>query len=411
MLSRDSDAARILLALSLLVCATCYTGHTMAATSQTGPAVIDAGPVAITPTAGMETKYSDNIYLQQRDTTASWIYLVRPEINARVQDRSNMYQLNYKGEAAWYEENSNNDRNDYFDNTFSGDFYLLPAERWIATGYVSWALLHEDRGTGLTEGEIGNEISEPVRYDQTDVGGTVEYGSGIGRLELSAGYMDRVYQNFRQFTRSRDLDETSLGATFFHPIAPNTDILLDYAYSEFHYPNTFENLPSLDSTENSLEAGVAWEITPNTTSRAQAGYVEKDFDDPARKNWDGIGWSLELWMQPREQDTIVITSSHAPEETSLQGDFINRETLKTDWTHSWSDRVDTVLSGTATREKYEQSINDRKDYIYNISARANYAFRRWFNTYVSYGYDDKDSNADNLSYKQNVFMLGVDLSL
>ena len=63
------------------------------------------------------------------------------------------------------------------------------------------------------------------------------------------------------------------------------------------------------------------------------------------------------------------------------------------------------------RERYEQSIDDRDDYIYNVTARANYAFRRWVNTYVSYSYDNKDSNADNLSYEQNAFMIGVDLSL
>ena len=43
--------------------------------------------------------------------------------------------------------------------------------------------------------------------------------------------------------------------------------------------------------------------------------------------------------------------------------------------------------------------------------KANYEFRRWCNTYISYAYNDKDSNADNLSYTQNVFMIGVDLSL
>jgi hypothetical protein len=30
---------------------------------------------------------------------------------------------------------------------------------------------------------------------------------------------------------------------------------------------------------------------------------------------------------------------------------------------------------------------------------------------VSYNYADKDSNADNLSYRQNTFIIGVALSL
>jgi len=410
MLSRDSGAARHLLALSILVCELAYTSAAVAATAG-GPAVIDVGPVAITPTTGLESKYSDNIYLQETDTTSSWIYLVRPAVVAQLQDRSNLYRLSYDGEAAWYDEDSENDRNDYFNHTFSGDIYILPAERWIATAYASYALLHEDRGTGLTEGQIGNNIPEPVEYDQTDVGGTIEHGSGVGRISLNANYMDRVYQNFRQFTRSRDVEETRVGATFFYPIAPKTDILLDYSHADISYPNPFENLPALDSTEDTIQAGIEWEITPNMTSRAQAGGTQKNFDDSERDEWSGLTWTLSLLMQPTEHDTVTITGQKAPEETSLQGDFINRESLTTTWDHSWSDRVGTSLSGTVARERYEGSINDREDYIYNVTARVNYEFRRWVNTYMSYSYDDKDSNAEDLSYQQNVFMIGVDLSL
>jgi hypothetical protein len=228
---------------------------------------------------------------------------------------------------------------------------------------------------------------------------------------VRASYMDREYQNFREFTRSRDRETTSFGGTFFYPLAPKTDLLLDYTYNDISYPNPPDQVAKLDSQENSLQGGVEWEITPNLKSSARAGYVEKKFDDPSRSDWDGIGWSLELWMRPREQDTIVVTGSRAPDETSLQGDFIKRETLTTTWTHNWSDRVDTDLSGTVTRETYEGSVNDREDYIYGATARASYNFRRWADMYVSYGYADKDSNADNLSYRQNTFIIGVDLSL
>jgi hypothetical protein len=410
MLSRDSGAARPLLALSILVCELAYTGAALAAAAG-GPAVIDVGPVAVTPTLGLDSKYSDNIYLQETDTTSSWIYLVRPAVVAQLQDRSNLYRLSYDGEAAWYDEDSENDRNNYFNQTFSGDIYILPAERWIATAYASYALLHEDRGTGLTEGQIGNNIPEPVEYDQTDVGGTIEYGSGVGRINLNANYMDRVYQNFREFTRSRDVEETRVGATFFYPIAPKTDILLDYSHADISYPNPFENLPALDSTEDTIQAGIEWEITPNMTSRAQAGGTQKNFDDSERDEWSGLTWTLSLLMQPTEHDTVTITGQKAPEETSLQGDFINRESLTTTWDHSWSDRVGTSLSGTVARERYEGSIDDRDDYLYNVTARVDYEFRRWVNTYMSYSYDDKDSNAEDLSYQQNVFMIGVDLSL
>ncbi len=410
--NREFPQVKTAIVLPAFVCTLCLTATPGIAQTALDPAVINAGPFALTPTVGFETKHRDNIYLQQRDPTDSWIYLTRPELNAALQDRENIYQLNYKGEAAWYEVSRHNDRNDYFDNTFSGDAHIELSDRWITEGYASWAALHEDRGTGLSEGLIGQVLPEPVEYDQSDVGGSLQYGTeGVARLLVRAGYMDREYTNFKEQTRTRDRDETSLGSTFFYPLAPKTSLLADYTYKQIHYPNPFETAPELDSDENSLLVGARWEITPNLISTAKAGYVDKDFESSERQDWDGLGWSVDLLMQPREQDTIVIESSRAPEETTLQGDFIKRSAVSTMWTHSWSDRVYTEIGGLYGEDVYEQSINDRKENIANVSFTVGYLFRRWINVYAGYRYDDKGSNAPDLSYNDNTFNVGVDFSL
>ena len=410
---RIFDSGRVALTLAVFVSVLSHANHLLAAANPVGPAVINAGPVAITPTLGVETEYRDNIYLQQNDGTNSWISVARPAIDALVQDRNNLYQLGYKGEAAWYEIDRNNDRNNYFDNTLSGDAHMEFSERWIAEGYMRWAALHEDRGTGLSEGQIANFLPEPVEYDQGDVGGSLQFGSdrGVGRLQLRAGYMDREYQNFKEFTRPRDRDETTLGSTFFYPVAPKTDVLFEYEYKDIHYPTPFLLQPPLDSNEYYVTTGVQWEITPNLTSTAKAGYVDKAFDNPQRKDWDGLGWSVQLVMQPREQDSVLVRSMRAPEETTEQGDFIKRENLETVWTHDWSDRVHTQLGGLIGRDTYEQALNDRKDDIYNVTVRIDYDFRRWASFYTSYTYDHKDSNVQTFRYTDNGFRIGVELSL
>jgi polysaccharide biosynthesis protein VpsM len=410
---RVLDPARTASALAAIVTMLYHSNPIQAAALATGPAAIDAGPVAITPTTGVEIKHRDNIYLQQRNATDSWIYLARPAINALVQDRNNLYQLDYKGEAAWYQVSRNNDDNDYFDNTVSGDAHIEFSDRWIADGFVSWAALHEDRGTGLSEGLIGQVLPKPIEYDQGDIGGSLQFGSSetVGRVLVRAGYMDRQYQNFKELTRPRDRDETTAATTFFYPVAPNTDVLAEYVFKRIHYPNPFEESPPLDSDENSLSVGALWEISPNMTSTVKAGYVDKDFKEPERKDWDGLGWSVELWMQPREQDTILVTSTRHPEETTLQGDFIKREVLTATWTHDWSDRVYTELGTLLGQDTYEQSFDDRKDDIFNTSLKVGYEFRRWANVYTGFAYDRKDSNVENLSYKDYVFNIGVELSL
>ena len=98
---RNKHPFRAALVLSTLVSTLCLSTQSLAAAIPSGPAVIDAGPVAITPTAGVEIEHRDNIYLQQNDTTDSWLYLARPALNAALQDRDNLYQLDYKGEDGW----------------------------------------------------------------------------------------------------------------------------------------------------------------------------------------------------------------------------------------------------------------------------------------------------------------------
>ena len=400
-------------ALVLLGLALGSAGQAMAAAVPDGPAVIEAGPFLITPSAGVETKHRDNIYLQQNNQTDSWIYLAQPALNILAQDRNNTYQLNYQGEAAWYQVSRHNDDNDYFDNTVSGEAHMEFSDRWIAEGFISWASLHEDRGTGLSEGLIGEVLPKPIEYDQADVGGSLQYGSDaeVGWVLLNVGYMERRYSNFKELTRPRDRDETTVDITFFHPIAPNTDVLAEYGFKRIHYPNPFDDLAQLDSDENSVSAGLQWEITPNLTSTAKLSYIDKEFKESGREDWDGLGWTLELWMQPREQDTILVTSTRHPEETTLQGNFIKRDIFTTTWTHQWSDRVYSELSGLLGQDNYAQSFDNREDDILNVSLKVGYEFRRWMNVYTGYAYDRKNSNVEDLSYRDYVFNVGVELSL
>jgi hypothetical protein len=383
-----------------------------AAVNKVGPASIPAGPFEVTPLLGFQTKYRDNIYLQEDNTTDSWIFVARPSLSAVARDRQNLYSLEYQGEAGWYDESSSRDDNDYFDNTFSGNAHMEFSERRIVELYTKYAMLHEERGTGLTEGEVGQLVDENVEYDQTEVGGSFQLGANDhARLELRAGYMEREYQNFEDITRTRDRDETTLGTTFFYPIAPKTDLLAEYTYRDIDYPNPFEVDPPLDSEENFFMVGAQWEMTPNSTSTGKLGYIDKSFDDSARDDWDGLGWSLELRMQPRVQDTVVVSTQRKPEETTREGNFADQANLSVKWTHQWSDRVYSILGTYYARDKYEDSFNDRDDDIYNVSVRGGYQFRRWVSLYGEYRYDEKDSNVDTLSYEDNTFIIGVEFSL
>ena len=86
--TRDHQHTRASAALAALFWGLCQNSQALAAAAG-GPAAIDAGPVAITPTLGMNLSWRDNIYLQENETTDSWIYSVNPVVTALAQDRGN----------------------------------------------------------------------------------------------------------------------------------------------------------------------------------------------------------------------------------------------------------------------------------------------------------------------------------
>jgi polysaccharide biosynthesis protein VpsM len=379
-----------------------------------GPASFDIGTMAVTPTLGMHAKYRDNIYLQDKDPTSSWIYRLSPAILGQIQDRDNIYQLRYRGEAGWYDEDSRNNRNNYFDHFINASAKLHLAERWLATADASWAQLHEDRGTGLTEGDIGTTITEPLEYDKTRIGGSLQYGAGSGsaRVKVNGSYSEKEYQNFRDVTRNRNLDTTRLGTTFFYPIGPRTDTFLEYRYKKSDYPNQIAGARSLDSDQNAALIGLEWEVTPDLTrSSVRVGWQRKSFDEPSRNDNSSFTWALSLWMSPTDRDTVFVQGSGAPDETALVGDYINRNRLLVNWTHNWSDRVHSVLGASYGRDQYENTLNDREDDIYTGSIRVAYQFRRWASIFSSYEYAQKDSSSPGLDYTDHIFQLGIDLSL
>ena len=108
---------------------------------------------------------------------------------------------------------------------------------------------------------------------------------------------------------------------------------------------------------------------------------------------------------------MLLQTSRAPEETSLQGDFIKRSEALARWTHDWTDRIYSQASLMYGQDEYEQSIDNRDDDIYNATLKVGYEFRRWAKVYAAYSYDEKDSSEDGLSYEDNIFMVGVELSL
>ena len=373
---------------------------------------VTAGPFEVTPTIGAEAAHRSNIYRRPTDETSATIYRLTPGIEFLAQERLNTYSFSYSGDYGYFQDQDPGETNDYTDHRLNADIHIEPTARWAIDIDAGWGDIHEDRGTGLSEGAVGEGIDEPITYKELSAGAMVTYGAReASRLQVLVRTYDKEYQNFRAFTESRDYDQTQLGANFFYPVTAKTDLTLQYENNDVEYPIAAGNLPSFDSSEDIVTAGAQWEASSGLTSSARVGWFDKDFDDSGRKDVSSITWMVDLQLQPSERTNIVLRGEQAPTETTLVGDFIDRRTLSVDLTQQLGAFTSVNVRASAGEDVYEGSEANRSDDITQAGIRLDYTFWRHLPLYIEYKYEDKDSSQSGLSYTDNTIAIGFVLGL
>ena len=265
------------------------------------PGSVKAGAFQITPQLTLDTKFDDNIFKSSDGEEDDVIFLINPSIEAVAKERNNEYSVALDLVEGIYEDSGDDDFTDW---TADGDAHVEFNARNIIDLYAGFHSLHEDRGSGFSEGTLVLSIDEPDEYEDIIAGGAYTFGSAEskGRLKLAADYLDKDYTNHEPDTDTRDRENTTGTGTFFWKIAPKTDILAEIRYMEVEYNTPFtDGTPQLDSDETYYLVGVTWEATGKTTGTIKLGTVDKDFDDDARDDFDGeFSWDADVLWVPQE---------------------------------------------------------------------------------------------------------------
>ncbi|MEP5764901.1 MAG: outer membrane beta-barrel protein [Halieaceae bacterium] len=387
---------------------TLASGQSLAA----DPASVSAGPFEITPTLGLDAKYDDNIFNSSDDEEDDTIFLIHPNIEAVAKDRNNEYTLELDLVDGTYNDSGDDD---YTDWSVAGDAHVEFNSKNMIDVSAGFYSLHEDRGTGFSEGQQALLIDEPDEYEDTVFAGHYTYGGADskGRLKIGGDYLDKDYTNHEPESDTRDRENNTFDGTFYWKIAPKTDVLGEVSYTDVDYKTDFtDGTPQLDSDETRFLLGVTWEATGKTTGTIKLGVLNKDFDDSARDDFDNeFTWDADVTWRPREQHVFQFGAAQVVQETTGTGDFINTDEFTAAWLWDFNSRADVYASLRYATDDYENSRRD--DDLYYAEVGAKYEFRRWLDVRVSYTYDKRDSNnqPDDLDYEKNIFLIGFDLSL
>jgi len=378
------------------------------ALAETQPQSVDLGMFKFTPTIGISQGVDNNIFNQPNGTRSSGITRFAPQLQLVAQQDANVFAFTYGGDYGLY---SSSDNDDYQDHSFSADAYLEMNSRNKFTLAASIEQLHDNRGTGSSEGAAATSRNEPDEYDLNGASALWEFGADSARFgtSLEVAYANIDYTNNRLETQFRDRDETSIQARLYGRVQSKTRFFVEFETRDIEYDTLPITGGSLDSDQDTFSVGVVWEATAKTTGTIKVGTTDKEFSGAGRRDADLSTWEVEVVWSPRTYSNVFFTSSSAPLETNGTGSFIESRSHQVSWLHDWSSLLHTNVSFSVGTDEYDN--DPRSDDRLNYSFGINYDLERWINLGFNYSYQDLDSNTPAFDYRKRVFAFTLDLSL
>ena len=374
------------------------------------PQAIPFESFVLVPTLNTRTVFDDNIYSLDANEVSSFSQVVNPNFTFLAQDRLNVYQLFYNLNAAGFANDSNDSYNDH---KLGVSAHLEPSVRLRYDAGLTYALLHDDRGTGASSGFGIDQIrgdgtaanlgmGEVDKFNLATISGGVEYGAKTARGSLVAnGDINQKRYSRQSSADARDNDTVNVLLGLRARLMPKTTFLVDYEISDTNYDGT-----SPDTKDNRILAGITWENAIQSTGKLRLGQSNRQIDGAA--DLDKFTWDLGLIWKPVALDTISINGG-ARASDGVNNTTIENTNYSVSWTHDWADRFNTTLSLGVSEDDYQGVVRTDETTTYGIF--ANYQMRRWLVLSAGINSSDKDSTEPDVSNKRNVMSIGAQVSL
>lgn len=371
--------------------------------AQTPPGAVRVGPLYAYPEVGIAVKRDDNIAIQPAATAQSDTILnLRLSVRLEAKKDANLYNFGYRGD---YNRYARQTTDNYENHELFADANLPLDMRNDLKLKLQYLDGTDPRGT------LNNTATAtPNKWHQSGIFGFYSYGAqdAAGRIELEGGYVDKRYVNNRFVTSALDYDRTNYGGTFLWRVRSKTYLTFNLKQSLNHYRDP---TVALDSTDTFALVGVRWDATAATTGRFAVGRETKKFDGAGaaagRQDFSGIAWEGSVFWRPLSYSSVDVKTQRRTIDSTGLGDFTVNQTHQAAWTHAWSDRFTSIVTGTFSNDEFSRAPvaaaggDSREDTTKSGGLRLNYAMRRWLKIGADYQYTTRDANDTSFGYKRN----------
>lgn len=361
------------------------------------PQSIDFYGLEFTPTLAFTESYDDNFRELERNIQSSMVTKVAPSFELKAEERNSATRLIWQPTRYIFHDEpdaSNTAQRVQVDSIMEfNDRHRLKLEG-------------EARKYERTNSTAVDGINDKIRSKR--VNGVYTYGakSAANQVDLGASYAQLRYDNSGGINDDKERNTTGLTTTWYHRIGSNTRGLLEYDHTLFDY---LQPGSPRSSKSDAILTGAEWDFTARTTGKIRVGYERKNFDDSSSKDLNNPTWQMDLQWKPRTYSTFSIIARQAIAEGDDGSEAVKSSSALLGWRHGWTERITTVAEAGIGRNVYEGQ--SRTDNLRNFNLALIYGMRRWLDIELGYRYKVDNSDADDQSFKRNVFLIGFNVSL
>ena len=359
---------------------------------------IHFGLLEVHPFLSLKEEFSDNIYFTSTDEKSDSILVTNPGIRMQLPIRMHRLLAEYWAIDRRYDTYKGEDTTDHH---AKGLLDLKSGSRFILTASGAFDKGHEPRSSSA---------SGFIEVFRTNIG----YGSATyqlaGRSKIQVEYTQTSWNYLTSDFRDRDEGLTT--GCFYYRFLPRTSVFVEYDHKVVNYTDTTS---VLDNIENSSLIGLQWEVTAKSRGTIRAGWTTKDYKDSTVKDFSGPRWSLSIDHKFSEESSVALTGRRQVNEanavgvanyttTGLDGEFSFRFLSKTAF----------LLRGSYSKDVYSNAVPPetvaREDTYTLAGVGLKYFMKDWINLGADYNKRDRNSNFDVNDYKENQYVLSVNMS-
>jgi hypothetical protein len=368
---------------------------------------LELGPFRILPSLELSLEYDDNILLTSKDEIDDFIWHITPGVTVELPARTYAIRLGYQADVLRYTDNTDLDTVHHTalaDARVSFNFGLglRLTDRFLVT----------DEFAGFPVPELTQRID---RWENTlDVGADYTVRERY-TIDFNYRWFMVDYRDAPEFDQL-DRDDHTFAGTLFYRLFPKTSILGEVDYNLVRY-----DIPAVAADRDSdawrFFLGAKGDVTAKTSLLVKAGWEWRDYDNPARQDWDGLVAEGSIIWKYREPSEVRIYGGRANIESTFQGNnYYVSSYGGAEVRHFLSERLILRVRALGGVNDYPENTTigaktaERSDTFFEAGVSLKYQMRRWLAFELGYRFLKNDSNFDDFDYTDNRIKASVLLS-